>query len=699
MDTNKFLEKVTSELVAIGSATTNVSLDTSGNFARLKAAGDKGSERSITYWIRLDGRPNAYIENHRTGIKVNVESDVDNKLTPNERACLASQAAENQRSRMQMEEQQGSEAASQSCVEFETGSKDLVREHAQIIAKKISEETQALLRVNDRGMLIIPFYRFPTQTCPWQIQTLCYVTSENVKRFKSKGIKKGTFFPIGKFKKAGVIAVTESYANGDVIHRAMNGDWAVLVSGSAHSLREIAEKAISFWPNKQVVIVGDNDFSKEKNVGREAAEQAGFELNIPVILPDFDSTDKTANGKPPSDIWDLFYLNGFDESAIRSVLLPAIDRGPTDNLNGISLSLVTPRQQEWLWPGVLPFAELSIVGGPPGCGKSQIMAATTATVTKGGAWPANSGKCEKGGVILLDAEDSIEKTIVPRLMAAGADLSHVFCMTGYQCRNNMGDETRRSIDLRWDLPAIAERIKYLSTTGVIVRLVILDPLPSYMSVDANNNTEVRTQLEALARFAEKQNVSVVGIMHTNKSVFGVGGNPLEKIAGAGAFGQVPRAAWMVLKDEHEPEIRYFLPLKLNTAADTSGFTGQIKGEKLELECGPIDTSRFVFSADRSKKTLAELLSNRPAKKETKEQRVVEYMRARLIDAPTDVEDIMKECKDGEDATRSIVYRAKSRVETNPPFGYQFRSYRDSTGSQKWVLVLSDSTANHGENKQ
>ena len=48
-----------------------------------------------------------------------------------------------------------------------------------------------------------------------------------------------------------------------------------------------------------------------------------------------------------------------------------------------------------------------------------------ATVTKGGDWPCGEGTAPKGNVLMLTAEDDIDDTVVPRLMAAGADLDRV----------------------------------------------------------------------------------------------------------------------------------------------------------------------------------------------------------------------------------------------------------------------------------
>jgi hypothetical protein len=84
-----------------------------------------------------------------------------------------------------------------------------------------------------------------------------------------------------------------------------------------------------------------------------------------------------------------------------------------------------PEKMDWVWPGRIPEGKLVLLGGPPGLGKSQLTAFMAATISKGGDWPCNEGSTTVGSVIFMSAEDGIEDTIIPRLMAAGANLDRV----------------------------------------------------------------------------------------------------------------------------------------------------------------------------------------------------------------------------------------------------------------------------------
>jgi putative DNA primase/helicase len=87
---------------------------------------------------------------------------------------------------------------------------------------------------------------------------------------------------------------------------------------------------------------------------------------------------------------------------------------------------VQPEKLVWVWPGRIPEGKLVLVGGPPGLGKSQLTAFMAATISNGGDWPCNEGSTAVGNVIFMSAEDGIEDTIVPRLMAAGANRDRVY---------------------------------------------------------------------------------------------------------------------------------------------------------------------------------------------------------------------------------------------------------------------------------
>ena len=115
---------------------------------------------------------------------------------------------------------------------------------------------------------------------------------------------------------------------------------------------------------------------------------------------------------------------------------------------------ITPEKIEWLWPGRLARGKHTCIAGEPGTGKSQLTIAVVAAVTTGGEWPCGEGQAPLGNVIILSAEDGAADTIIPRLLAAGADLSRVHVVSAV--RNP--DGSRRALNLQHDLDLLEKKI-------------------------------------------------------------------------------------------------------------------------------------------------------------------------------------------------------------------------------------------------
>jgi putative DNA primase/helicase len=101
---------------------------------------------------------------------------------------------------------------------------------------------------------------------------------------------------------------------------------------------------------------------------------------------------------------------------------------------------IVPKPVEWLWPGRVAIGKQTLIAGEAGLGKSQIGIAMAAAVTTGGPWPCNEGHAPLGNVIILSAEDDPADTIVPRLLAAGADRQRVQIITAV--RSEDGSDRR-----------------------------------------------------------------------------------------------------------------------------------------------------------------------------------------------------------------------------------------------------------------
>jgi hypothetical protein len=233
--------------------------------------------------------------------------------------------------------------------------------------------------------------------------------------------------------------------------------------------------------------------------------------------------------------------------------------------------------------------ELTLLAGREGLGKSTIAYTLAAWVTQGTMKGRYLG--EPRSVLVAATEDSWEHTIVPRLMAAGADLGRVF---------RVDVVTEDGIDGLLTLPADITSLDEAVRRSDAV-LVLLDPLISRLSshLDSHKDAEVRVALEPLTAFARRAGVSMLGIIHVNKSN---SGDALNVIMGSRAFGAVARAVLMAVKNPEDDTCLFGLAKNNLGSKDQPAFRYKIVGEKVaETDEGPVWTGKidWLGTSDRS----------------------------------------------------------------------------------------------------
>jgi hypothetical protein len=240
----------------------------------------------------------------------------------------------------------------------------------------------------------------------------------------------------------------------------------------------------------------------------------------------------------------------------------------------LKLTDVVPVPVSWLWPGRIPLGKLTVFAGNPGLGKSFLTLDIAARVSRGAPWPDRTDEVrEPGGVVLMSAEDDPADTILPRLNAAGADVSRITILRGvFRGDGKSTPTTLEHIDV------LADALERTPNA----KLLVIDPISAYhpKGSDSHNNTDVRGMLVPLVELAARMGVAVLVVTHLNKSGQS---KSITRFMGSLALPAAARAAWAVVEDQADRSRRKLLPVKNNLAHDTHGLGFRIGGDPPRVE--------------------------------------------------------------------------------------------------------------------
>lgn len=308
------------------------------------------------------------------------------------------------------------------------------------------------------------------------------------------------------------------------------------------------------------------------------------------------------------------------------------------------LSDMPMRRSRWLWDGRIPLGELTLVAGREGIGKSTFLAWLTARITRGELEGELLG--EQRPVMYAASEDDWYSTIKPRMTAAGADQHETYKVL-------MSDvETKQGVRLR--LPKHVDKV-FAEAERIGSPALMLDPLISFLpeSVDPWKAAEVRPRLEEIREAGAAHGVSVIVLMHFNKSS---GTDILTRISGSRAFAEVARAAIGLARlpaseDGEEQAGPYVLSQAKNNLGrmDLPNFTYTISPASLVAEDGKsFETGRFAFVGESD--ISAEEALNHTPRKRNDDGRTAEWVTEMLAwirteDRPVPVAEIVEHCSD------------------------------------------------------
>jgi putative DNA primase/helicase len=300
---------------------------------------------------------------------------------------------------------------------------------------------------------------------------------------------------------------------------------------------------------------------------------------------------------------------------------------------------IAPKRIDFTWAGRIARGKHTAIAGEPGDGKSQLSVYIAATVSRGGEWPCSEGRAPIGNVIILNAEDGADDTVVPRLIAAGADLNRIHIVSAVS-----QGTVRRTFNLQGDLALLEQKITEIRD----VALVIIDPISSYMGkTDSHKNAEVRGALEPLSEMAERLQVAILSITHFSKSGTGTNTKALHRFIGSIAFVGAPRAAFAVVEDTDNEGRMLFLHAKNNMARKPQGLSYRLvqrlvgdPGEDIVASYVVWESEPVSISADEALRA-TDTSGDRSAATEAEE-----FLREKLSEGPVSA-------KEGEEHARAL----------------------------------------------
>jgi hypothetical protein len=262
----------------------------------------------------------------------------------------------------------------------------------------------------------------------------------------------------------------------------------------------------------------------------------------------------------------------------------------------IRASDVTMQPVEWLWDGRIPRGKLSGLEGRMGTGKTTVLAAVMAAVTRGIPLPGHNGEALHGPAILISLEDDKSDTLVPRLKAAGADLSICRLFDGYEFEGEMEGGV-------FNLSQDVERLRRaIEETGAV--FVAIDPFMATIdsSVNSHKDQDVRRVLAPLGQVAEATGAAITFVRHFRKG----GGVAEDAGGGSGGIGNAFRSVMRVDRDPEDDQRLLLSSVKSSVSAKPATLGYRIEEARFD-DALDIVTSKIRWDGEST--WTAEALAN------------------------------------------------------------------------------------------
>ena len=285
-----------------------------------------------------------------------------------------------------------------------------------------------------------------------------------------------------------------------------------------------------------------------------------------------------------------------------------------------SYDTIRAERTRWLWDQRIPLGTVTLLVGREKLGKSTLCCELAAQLSRGELAGDVTG--QPSATLIVSYEDSAARTIKPRLMAAGANLTHIHQVTA---------DSEHGPDLV-SLPTDVDQLGAAAlNTGA--RLVIVDPLSASLGsdVDGHRDQDIRRAIAPLVALAERLDLAVLCLAHLNKSQ---AGDALTRVLGSRGL---TAAARSVLTFGRPPDVAEDSPDRVlahpasNLAPEAASLAWRHEGREVQGDDDEvIPTNRLVLIGECDTKA-DELIVTRSNDERTDTESAAEWLSDELAE--------------------------------------------------------------------
>jgi AAA domain len=336
------------------------------------------------------------------------------------------------------------------------------------------------------------------------------------------------------------------------------------------------------------------------------------------------------------------YLSGNGQHPAEDAYL-----GPVPRARLIRASSVAIERPTWVEDLRVPVAGVTLVAGREGMGKTAWTGHMAARLTRGQLPGHFFG--HPADVVYVGDEDDRASVLVPRLVAAGADLDRVHFMdlpAGVPF--SIGD----------DVDALDELCEPLD----LLALVVIDPLDSHLGagVDSHRKAEVQRAIGRLALLSQKHRCGMIGLAHLNK---GDAHDLLVRVVGSVGFTTAVRSVLGIGEHPDDEADRVLVLAKSNLTDKTAVPAVRFRVEGVEVphpDGSTVNTAAVVILGEELGIDPHSIVSNLGAEERTERDEAADWIAEYLSSGPRPYREVERAAADDGIARRTL-HRAKDRL--------------------------------------